>query len=180
VRFDAAKALWQARQDANEVVPLLVSFLKEDIGSFLGDVRDLFTLLAEIGPEAAAAVPELVELTRLENGHFFRDLALAALSRIVPETDEIGPVVLDILQEGEEGHDLSFCGKPAVRWVLRAWPESSLRARLRIIETLGKIGPVAAEAVPALRRMLEDPDEVVRVEAAEALAKVEGREQAEN
>ena len=41
-------------------------------------------------------------------------------------------------------------------------------------QTLGDLGPEARDAVPLLKKMLDDPHEDVRKTATEALAKIQG------
>jgi HEAT repeat protein len=55
------------------------------------------------------------------------------------------------------------------------WPASECRAEAA--RALGRMGPEAAVAVPALREALQDPDPKVRKAAAEALRAIEPQEQ---
>ena len=53
------------------------------------------------------------------------------------------------------------------------YPQRNVRDRATV--TLGKIGPEAKEAMPALEAALEDEDELVRKEAARALESIRGK-----
>ena len=46
--------------------------------------------------------------------------------------------------------------------------------RMQAAGALGDLGPEARDAVPALRKLLEDPNEDVRRTAAESLTKIQG------
>ena len=49
---------------------------------------------------------------------------------------------------------------------------SALFLRALAVEILGRIGPAAEGAIPALERALQDPDDEARREAGEALAPI--------
>ena len=46
--------------------------------------------------------------------------------------------------------------------------------RVRGARILGRIGPAAAAALPALRKLLDDPDDEVRRESEKAIRRIGG------
>jgi len=105
--------------------------------------------VGKIGPEAREAIPLLVETIRQTRNHDKRILhacnyALLAMGK------EIVPSMISLLKDDD--------------WEMRrgaAW-------------ILGKVGPEAKDAVPALTEALNDSNPAVRTNAAEALKKVKG------
>ena len=61
---------------------------------------------------------------------------------------------------------------------LSAWLEDlhsrDARVRRAAADVLGKLGPIAAAAVPALQAALEDDDQDVRINASEAILAIVG------
>lgn len=103
----------------------------------------------EIGPEARPAIPMLIETIR-ETRHRDKKLLLACNGALLAMGREIVPHVTVLLRDDS--------------WEMRgggAW-------------ILGKLGPDAREAVPALTRALQDPHPAVRSRAAAALKQIRG------
>jgi len=105
--------------------------------------------LGKIGPEAREAIPLLVETIRQTRNHDKRIL-LACNYALLAMGKEIVPGMISLLKDDD--------------WEMRrgaAW-------------ILGKVGPEAKDAVPALTEALNDSNPAVRTKAAEALKKVKG------
>lgn len=64
-------------------------------------------------------------------------------------------------------------GKPVVPGAITALENESLLVRICTASLLGKIGPDARSAIPALKKRLKDDDETVRERAQEAIHKIE-------
>ena len=109
--------------------------------------------LGELGPEAAPAVPALVESLRDTSPHV-RIEALIALERIGPAAREAVRTLIDLLNGNE--HPLK--------------PQEHLVER--VIAVLGAIGPDAADAVPSLVRYLKSDDPSRSAAAGLALARI--------
>lgn len=103
-------------------------------------------LLKEIGPAARPATAALCEALR-----------------------DPDPVI-----RGRAGQALCRIGAPAVPSLVAALGEQDVEVRRATASILGRIGPAAREALPALRRALQDPDAEVRLMAKEAQRKIEG------
>jgi HEAT repeat protein len=103
--------------------------------------------LAEIGPEAAAAVPALVAtLKKPDEVEFVRRQVASALGRI---------------------------GSKAVPELIEVLANDNERVRLGAILALNQIGAGAKSAVPPLVALLSDPAEFVRTAAAAALRAID-------
>jgi HEAT repeat protein len=131
-------------------VSALIDVLKIDVS---WRVRaDAIDALANLGPEASAALPALIE--SLERGDMpaVRSTAALALARIAPDDPRTIASLARALKRQRTGD-----------------------VRAAAAEALGEIGPPAAPAVPSLVGSLEDPDPSVRTEAETALRKIRAR-----
>src|SRR5206468_1700770 len=128
--------------------------------------------------KATAAVPALGELmfdpdlnvrqaaaTTLESMGEQAKAAAPSLARAVGEGDAEPRMnamyVLQVLDPAD--------AKIAIPNLIDALNNSDARVRRVAAESLGKVGPAASAAVPALRRALGDEDNEVRVQASDAL-----------
>ena len=107
--------------------------------------------IGELGPEAKEAIPVLIETIR-ETKHRDKRILFACNQALLGMGKEIVPHMIALLKDDT--------------WEMRrgsAW-------------VLGKLGPDAKDAVPALTEALNDPNDAVRRRAAEALKKIKGEE----
>ena len=72
---------------------------------------------------------------------------------------------------------LGGCGAAGVGKLVRALADDDARVRAWAIRSLGKIGPDAREAVPALEALGKDASPGARAEIEEALAKIRGEKE---
>jgi HEAT repeat protein len=109
--------------------------------------------LGKIGPDAAAAAPDLKK-NLASDDLFLKTASVWALVRIQPK-------------------DLDFRVK-AVPILAKALAESDReRVRVEVATTLGEIGPAAKDAIPALEKQAkEDESPAVREAAEVALKKI--------
>lgn len=63
-------------------------------------------------------------------------------------------------------------GAPAVRPLIEAIDSDDVNVRLMALNTLGLIGPDAKDAIPAIKKALEDPEVNVQNRAKAALEKI--------
>lgn len=107
--------------------------------------------VGEIGPEAKQAIPVLIEVIR-ETRNRDKKMLVLCNDALLAMGKEIVPYMIDLLKDDS--------------WEMRrgsAW-------------ILGKVGPDAKDAIPALTKALNDPHAVVRKKAAESLKKIRGEE----
>ena len=167
VALAAALALTQVDPTrAGDAVPLLVNAL---------DNAAVAEALADMGPEARAAVPALIAALK-HREKAVRDSARHALGRIGPRAV---PALIDALKSPSEG--VSVLAAEALAAVLPRPKEAvpALRDALQrdrshaavYARTLGEIGPPARAAIKELNGLL--PDAAARVEAAVALIRID-------
>jgi HEAT repeat protein len=144
VRVVAASLLVKRKQaEADAVLPLLRAGLTMD-----EDIRNLAAdALAELGPAAAPAIPDLIALMGEDFNHNY-------LARWV----------------------LASIGSAAVPALLPLLQSESKKVRATAIDTLAEIGPAAREALPALQDLALKSDKNTRMTIASAIAKIEGNE----
>lgn len=107
--------------------------------------------VGKIGPEAKEAIPILIETIR-EVRNRDRRILVACNKALLGMGKEIVPHMISLLKDDT--------------WEMRrgaAW-------------ILGKLGPDAKEAVPALTEALNDANPSVRLQAQESLKKIQGKE----
>jgi HEAT repeat protein len=105
--------------------------------------------VGKMGPEAREAIPALIETIRQTRNHDKRIL-LACNYALLAMGKEIVPSMISLLKDD----DLEM--RRGAAWIL------------------GKVGPEAKDAVPALTEALNDSNPAVRTKAAEALKKIKG------
>ncbi|MBI4604032.1 MAG: HEAT repeat domain-containing protein [Planctomycetes bacterium] len=176
-RWFAARALWRITRDATQVVPVLVEDLARLTLEDKKAIEGICALLGDIGAGIEAAAPILSRLIGEEglDGAVAPTLAAAdpldlALRRTLEDW-------LDGLRRPDDvARVLAVLGKHGMdRYVLRRLRGGDIRESLWILGVLSRMGPAAAEAVPALESLLGDRDEALRLEAEEVLHCVQGR-----
>jgi len=173
IRWKAAGALGDIRPVTKAAVPALIEALKDhNIG------WTVFYALGKIGSAAKDAVPALIDALTCGNGEVYRDFidedriyAAEALGRIGPAAKAAVPALIDALEDEdsdtrrEAANALSKidpAAKDVVKYaipVLIAWVKDDGGGVFDIeyaqrgdvaFEVLGRIGPAAKAAVPAL------------------------------
>jgi HEAT repeat protein len=174
VRKKAVESLEKVGPKNKTVVPALMAALKE----VDGDIRHYaIETLGGFGAEAKSAMPVLIE-TLDDRDMDIRIQAVRALVRIDPTAKEVVPALEKLLHDSErdvrlEALDaLGRCGKPAVAPLLESLKDLDSNILVHAAESLGRIGPEAKEALPALSLLLKDDVEEVRNVAAAALKKI--------
>jgi len=187
----AVPALIDALQDKSSAVALMAARALAQVDStrssaavkLLADSLDVpgaALALAHIGPEARAAVPNLVAALRprqkTADQELIRFHAHLALARI---GQPAVPALIEALKEKREG--VAPLAGEALGWILPPPKEAvpALRAALQKDRThaaiyaraLGQLGPVARAAVPDLTELLSDA--ASRAEAAVALVGID-------
>jgi HEAT repeat protein len=146
VRVAAAEAVWRIDRDARAAVPALIAALRNRNDQF----RDrAAAALGQIGPDAREAAPALAEVVEDETVDLGVRLTAAEAAWLVSsDVRTTVPVLIDALQSEDK------------------------EARTHAAGILERMGPAAADAVPALTEALNDPDEDVREASAQALRAV--------
>lgn len=143
----AARALSEYRGAAAPALESLV-VLMHDASASVEARWNAARTIGKIGPDARPAVPDLIaELDNPEDT--IREHAAEAIG-------DIGPVAAEL-------------GVPALRRVLN---DHYVKVRRDAVRSLGYIGPAAREAVEEILPLLDDPEEMVRLAAREALQKI--------
>lgn len=140
----AARALSQYRAAAAPALDALVGLLKDESQSVEARWNAARTL-GKIGPDAVSTVPVLIEMTHDQDATI-REHSAEAIG-------DIGPVV----------------GDDAIEALIKSMSDPATKVRRDAVRSLGYIGPKAKEAVPTIKKLTEDPEEIVRQAAANAL-----------
>jgi HEAT repeat protein len=146
VRAMAARALRGFREKAAKAVPALIEAYRAGPAWTSAHAADA---LAWVGPAGQAAVPALREGLLAAQEAEARAMTARALSVHDPGNPDVVPALVLALK----GDD---------------------RARAAALETLGWMKEQARDAVPALRRLLDDPDASVREKATDVLRRIGG------
>jgi HEAT repeat protein len=182
----AMEALWKVNRSPESAAKVVQIFRESELESPREAALDL---IAKMGPDARAAVPDLVRLlSETRNGYTSRKV-LQALASIGPEAKGAVPLLQEILSKWSSKRIF------AAHALLRIGDESSLvPALIEVLMNpkskrglffggdfresaaylLGTLGPSATEALPALKKALEAEDIRVRTRAAWAIWKVAG------
>ena len=109
--------------------------------------------------------------------------AALALAHIAPDARTVYPVLVEVFQEGNHPYRvralealsrLGLTGEEAVSAPVRMlWDDT--QARAKAAEFLGRTGPSAKPAIPALAEVLRGSDNQTRIQAALALWRIEHR-----
>jgi HEAT repeat protein len=132
--------------------------------------------LGEIGPQAAEAVPALFEALKDPKVH---DASMKALEKIGFDSKVAIPELIEALKYDDlrayAAKALLEVGPAAVPELIRALEGDYGPVREYAAYILGKMGPKAREAVPALTEALWDKDKRVRGTAQKALEQIQRR-----
>jgi len=150
-------------------VPGLLEALGRSEGAKRADAAEE---LGRIGPPAKAAVPELVKSLQDRDADV-RLAAAGALTCIDPKNPAVLPALVAELKGGPEQRKaaaefLGDLGAVGVDSLTGALKDPDAGVRWSAAESLGRIGPAAKSAVPALTAALEDKE--IRSIVADALA----------
>ncbi len=163
-RLNALIALQRAGPGAAAAVPALINCLRAPEGLCRSKAAEI---LKGIGPPAKDAVPAL-EAAMRDKELVTRVMAAAARWRITGDPVPSAPVILDALQESDDG---SSWNPPQGAFGLR---NMGFNARQTALWFAGELGPLARESLPVLVKRMETSSDWYRVLAARSVWKVEG------
>jgi HEAT repeat protein len=179
-RIAAAEAYWSVSGKADEAVGALRSVLQTP-SDWLVQMWAAGAL-AEIGPAAKAAVPELIAALKSDTRYVVSSSA-EALGKIGPDAASAVPALAARLEQCDDDYirvclaralwriNRSERSLPLLRDALR--DSRGFMAVSQAVEALGEMGPKAKESVPLLRSLLTYSDRPFRDSVAKALAQIE-------
>ena len=173
---------WSVRKAASDTLKRLGADVAVSVAQQIHDanpeVREtVVRTLQEIGPEAKAVIPTLVEALG-DQSALVRSLAASTLRDLGPEAKIAIPALADRLRDADwsvsiaASHALERMGPEAVFSVVHQIRDADPRVRELAVRTLRGLGPDAKEAVPMLTESLWDADSSVRLFAISALRHV--------
>jgi HEAT repeat protein len=171
----AAAALAEFRPVPQDALGALIDNLKEESPEQRGPAQ---AALISIGPPA---VPPLIDTLKDKER---RNGAALTLGRIGKPAEPALPNLLEGLRDPDATfrmsahHALVFLGPGAVPYLVRALADPSERVWYSAVLALGKIGPAARSAVPALVDALKGGNTSLRILALNALVRIDPGHQA--
>jgi HEAT repeat protein len=188
----AAASLGAMGAKAREAVPALIAMLQEEeapdqaeklppLEMFPGQrgmgMESAARALGEIGPDAAAAVPALLQALK---SNATRSAAARSLGKIGPAAKSAVPALIELLSQNNDSQGyvvegIGGIGPDAVAAVpalIQLLQNNSPAVRMSAAKALGRIGPAAKSAVEGLNKLLGDKVDYVRKEASIALDKI--------
>jgi HEAT repeat protein len=158
VHYHAARSLERFGDRAKEIVPVLIAALADENSH----ARDGACIaLGRFGADAVAAVPVLVELHNRNFSRYAQD-PLHAVQHYPPARKD-NPFIDETLMK---------IAPHALPGILTDLSAADGDVRDRAVVTVAAIGPMAKDAVPALRRLAGDEDAGIRRHVLDALANV--------
>jgi HEAT repeat protein len=176
MRVAAAATIWKITGDAKAAMPILQRTLDD------AQSPDLFLAVSavqDIGPAAKAAVPSLTVLLRHKDPRL-RARAAEALGSIGPPAAAAAASLAEAIRPSD-GYRAERLAAAEALWHINRHPRAipvlidllkSDADAASAAEALGRIGPAAREAIPALEDALKDSSSYLRPSAAEALRKI--------
>jgi HEAT repeat protein len=160
----------------SDFIPILIAGLKHPAWSVREDV---ITALGRLGPKAKSAVPALVKVLNDKNEIIRRDAAFA-LGRIGPKAKAAVPALIEKIDEfglvrEEVIEALKNIGVAALPELIKSLKSKNKIIRRKTAVSIGEIGIVAKDALPALNNALEDEEVNVRKAASIAIKKIEAK-----
>ncbi len=126
--------------------------------------------LAAFGPDAAVAVPELIDAA-FDLDTTTREFAVGAFGAIGPAAAPAVPLLIEILKSKDDFPHPAVCILMGLSPIPTTGSRIGLRARA--VQSLKAIGPGAATAVPELARLAtNEPDGPLALYAIEALGSI--------
>lgn len=159
-----------------EDVPALIKALKHGEAHVRSEAAEDLGL---IGPAAADAIPELLQLCQPDADPLIRVAAAKAVASIDPNHDKAVLLLMEALTDkagkvrkraAESLGDLGPCAASAVAALTEAVADADPTVSWAAIDALGQIGPKAESAVPTLVEALKDTS--TRGAAIDALGQI--------
>jgi bilin biosynthesis protein len=176
-RVRAVRAVAKMGEAGREAMPELLELVRDDANPDLQ--RAAIDAVAKVGtPEQSEAF--FLELLKTSAQKDLRRLAARRLIQVVQSPQAVQGLIAafndseaEVRNEAIEA--LVAIGRPAVPHLIEALDNSNVQIRRRAVLTLGKLNTLAATAVPALQKKLQDEDPEVRALVAASLRLIQGR-----
>jgi HEAT repeat protein len=179
IRPSVARILGRLGPAAKQAVPALAEIVRRD--DRVPARCEALMALGAIGPDAAPSVPAIAESLRGTK----EDICYAAcyaLGRIGPAAIAAKPELQNKLRDANQSIALSAAwalaridprsaevARLSVPLLLQGLADAEPRVRAEAANSLALLGPLAKDAVPALKKVLRDPDDTVRDAADKAI-----------
>ena len=184
-RIAALKALAKLGPDAEFALPRLLKILTQPAESYERNLA--IRCLARIGPAAAEAVPRLLEILKSKpSSNVSRFEAASALARMGRAGEVAIPTLIAILSDPDESEKRYLTKRsspPAQGLILPllrkdengGYTDQRDMMLIYAISCLASFGPAASDALPAIRRVRDEPDAlaVVKDLAIKAIQRIE-------
>ena len=188
LRIDAVQALGAIAPDDRRVIARLAALLSEELGRADAHSNRTVGFLLEatvdtLGKGGASAIPALIEKLAVCEGHLDDEIEIGVSHAAADALGRIGlpalPALLDALKDPWRrqgaaqalGNIGAQGGSASVPVLLRYIDDADDGVRGSIYDALGKIGPAASGAVPALVAALDRPGGP-QLEAVYALGRI--------
>ncbi len=179
LRQSVLDALKNSRPSTNQLPYLVMAGADED--PFVG--AEAWRRLAQMGPAAASAAPQVKALCDTSTNLEIRHDAAWVLWRMTSHTNTSLPVLEQVLFAARDSaqahvvaHDLLMMNDTNAAFVsclIHSLTNGDAADRAIVCSYLGQIGPAASAAIPALREALQDKAPEVRRRADVALSAIE-------
>lgn len=181
VRSEAARTVWQLTMQSKLVLPTLRKALRSDEATNYERFIVLRTLLT-MKEDAADAIPELIELTKKEEKPEAR-AAVSTLIAIDPEGSKVIPALAELLKSKRSTdfrsgliEPLSGYGKKVVPAMMGLLKEEDEKTITMASLVLGRVGPEAKSALPALKNLKSHKSELVQRVVELVIQRIEPRD----
>ncbi len=170
-RLAAVQGVWQLGERAPEAIPDLAQAIVDPDRAIR---QSALRSLERLGPKAMAAAVAVAARGLKSDDAAKRLLSIQVLGAIGPEAVDASagmlPLFKDPKQRPEIVRSFSLIGKVAVPHLLKGLADQDVLVRFGAAQALGKMGPQAREAIPALLdRLRNDKSRTVHDAAEDAL-----------
>jgi HEAT repeat protein len=148
VRTAAAEALWRIEGKGKRAFAILAALVTSHNQV---QVNEAAAILARIGPAAGVVKPVLARALKAETTHFGRVALAEALWRVSGEPQDAVAELTAVLQDQDPMNNF----RPAA------------------LNVLGRMGPAARAALPAVKAALYDDNANLALQAIDALKKID-------
>ncbi|MGA2066611.1 MAG: HEAT repeat domain-containing protein [Thermoguttaceae bacterium] len=170
---EAVGALGALGEHARQALPELRALVAKSPSSIMGTAA--VRTLGEIGPAAREAIPDILACLKSLDAADQRD-AIDALAKIAPNDDRVTRLFQEQLDNADLGYTaaeaLARVGRAAVPILLAVLQKGNQDGRKYAAMGLGRLGPDALDAIPALMAALPGAGPGLQTELLKAIGKI--------